>query len=633
MAHECFEDENIAALLNESFISIKIDKEERPDIDTVYMSVCQTITGSGGWPLTIFMTPEQKPFYTATYIPKETRYGMLGLTDLLKQIDLQWHNNQDDILHTGDQIVMLMKHRFDNIAETKIVSKDIINMAITQFNQSFDHDYGGFSNEPKFPSPHNLMFLLRYACLEADEASLFMVENTLKHMYRGGIYDHVGFGFSRYSTDARWLVPHFEKILYDNALLAITYLEAFQYTKEPLYQSAGEQILEYIRREMTDREGGFYCAQDADSEGIEGKYYVFTPEEINAVLDSKDASFFCEYFDITKEGNFNGYSIPNLIKAAEIKPGSDKMALLCNKIYSYRLNRSKLHKDDKILTSWNALMIIAYAKAAKILQKQEYCDTAKRAVDFINTKLTNENGRIYIRYREDKAAYYGLLDDYAFFSMALLELYDATFEVSYLKQATTLADQMIVQFWDQENGGFYLNPKDLDDLIYRPKETYDGAIPSGNAAAGYVLQRLAHLTVNNKYQNYADRQLEFLAGQIGDYPINHSFSLIAFMEVLYPSKEIVCVASEASNSKENIRTIEKNQDYSDLRDYLSKHFEPNTIALLKTAGNSEELEKLADYVKDYSMLNDKTTYYVCENHICHAPCNELYPVSQRKMPH
>jgi uncharacterized protein YyaL (SSP411 family) len=625
MAHECFEDEEVADLLNESFVSIKVDKEERPDIDTVYMSVCQTITRRGGWPLTIFMTPEQKPFYAATYIPKETRYGMLGLMDLLKQIDLQWKSSPDELLHTGDQVVTLMKQKFENISKTSSVSKDIIKLAVTQFQQSFDHDYGGFGNEPKFPCPHNLMFLLRYACLEADETALFMVENTLKHMYRGGIYDHVGFGFSRYSTDARWLVPHFEKMLYDNALLSIAYLEAYQYTKQTLYQTVAEQILEYIRREMTDREGGFYCAQDADSEGSEGKYYVFTPEEINAVLDPKDASFFCEYFDITQKGNFEGYSIPNLINASEIKPGSDKMAMLCNKIFAYRLNRSKLHKDDKILTSWNALMITAYAKAGKILQKQKYSDTARRAVDFINTRLTNENGRIYIRYREGKVSYYGLLDDYAFFCMALLEMYDATLESDYLKQAVSLADKMIAQFWDEENSGFFLNPRGLEDLIYRPKETYDGAVPSGNAVAGYVLQRLSRLTANTKFQDYAVRQLRFLAGQASDYPISHSFSLIAFLDALYPSKEIVCVASEASNTKESIRETEKKQDCSQLRDYLAEHFEPNTVTLLKTAGNAQELQELAGYVKDYHMINERTTYYVCEDHNCYAPVNALDP--------
>jgi len=621
MAHECFEDEEVAELLNDAFISIKVDKEERPDIDTVYMTICQTTTGRGGWPLTVLMTPEQKPFYAATYIPKESRYGMIGLMDLLSQVDLQWHTKREEMVRTGDQIADIMKQQYEKHTDTGTVSKDLINLAVTQLKQSFDHDFGGFGNEPKFPSPHNLMFLLHYASVEADETVLFMVENTLKHMYRGGIYDHIGYGFSRYSTDAKWLVPHFEKMLYDNALLTLTYLEAYQYTKNPLYKMVAEQTLEYIRREMTDSEGGFYCAQDADSEGVEGKYYTFTPEEINAILDNKDGSFFCEYFDITKEGNFEGVSIPNLIKAPELKSDNERIVHLCQKVYSTRLDRFKLHKDDKILTSWNALMITAYAKAAQVLQKEEYSDIVKRAIEFINTKLTNEEGRLYVRYRDDSAAYFGHLDDYAFYCMALLSIYDTTFELDYLKQAISLMDQMLEQFWDDKNGGFFLNAKDSEQLIYRPKEVYDGAIPSGNSVAGFVLQRLAILTANPHYKEYADKQLSFLAGQIKDYPAGHSFSLTAFLGALYPSKEILCVASRSASAKANNR--EDREDHQELINYLAQHYEPNTVVLLKTEKNEKELSKIADYVADYHTINDKTTYYVCENHNCQTPKNEL----------
>lgn len=623
MAHECFEDDEVAELLNDAFISIKVDKEERPDIDTVYMTICQSTTGHGGWPLTILMTPEQKPFYAATYIPKQTRFGMLGLMDLLSQVDLQWHTKREEMVQTGDQIADIMKREFENKSDTGTVTKDLAALAVTQFEQNFDHDYGGFGNEPKFPTSHNLMFLMRYAILEDCQQALFIVENTLKNMYRGGIYDHIGYGFSRYSTDAKWLVPHFEKMLYDNALLTLTYLEAYQYIKNPLYKMVAEQILEYIRREMTDSEGGFYCAQDADSEGVEGKYYVFTPEEINELLDNKDGTFFCDYFDITKEGNFEGASIPNLIKAPELKSDNEKIVQLSQKVYSYRLDRFKLHKDDKILTSWNALMITAYAKAAQILQKEEYTDIAKRAVEFINTKLTDETGRLFVRYREGNAAYYGHIDDYAFYCMALLSMYDATFRLDYLKQAITLTDRMLDQFWDSKNGGFFLNAKDCEQLIYRPKEVYDGAIPSGNSVAGFVLQRLANLTANPRYKEYADKQLAFLAGQVKDYPAGHSFSLIAFMGALYPSKEIVCVASKSASAKANNLEAEEKEEHKELISYMADHFEPNTVVLLKSEENEEELNKIADYVVDYHTINDKTTYYVCENHSCMAPTNEL----------
>ena len=611
MAHECFEDEEVATLLNEAFISIKVDKEERPDIDTVYMTICQFTTGHGGWPLTILMTPDQKPFYAATYIPKQTRYGMLGLMDLLGQVANDWQSRQDDLVNTGNQIADIMRRSFEEKSNMDAPSKDLISLAVTQLEQNFDHDFGGFGNEPKFPSPHNLMFLLRYGTLEANEQALFIVENTLKNMYRGGIYDHIGYGFSRYSTDAKWLVPHFEKMLYDNALLTTAFLEAYQYTKNPLYRTVAEQVLEYIKREMTDKEGGFYCAQDADSEGIEGKYYVFKTDEINDILKhEEDVSFFCNYFDITKEGNFEGASIPNLIKNNDLKLENEKLTRLCNKVYTYRLNRSQLHKDDKILTSWNALMIQAYAKAAVILQKDEYADIAKRAVEFINRRLTDPNGLLYVRYREDNAAFFGNLDDYAFYAMALLSVYEATFDIEYLKKAMDITEKMITLFWDDKCSGFFLNASDAEQLLYRPKDVYDGAIPSGNSVAGYVLQKLAHITADKKYQQYADRQLSFLAGQIKDYPAGHCFALIALLQALYPSKEIVCVTSE-------------NEDHEELTNYLSEHFAPNTVVLLKSEQNTKDLTQMIDYIKDYNVINNKTTYYMCEAHTCNNPTNHL----------
>ena len=610
MAHESFEDDEVANLLNESFICIKVDKEERPDIDTVYMTICQATTGHGGWPLTILMTPYQKPFYAATYMPKHTQYGLLGLMELLDQVAVKWANNPMSMLRTGDRIADIMKHEFEASSDSAKVTKELIGLAVTQFSQSFDHDYGGFGNEPKFPTPHNLMFLLRYAKLEADEKALFMVDNSLMHMYRGGIYDHVGYGFSRYSTDARWLVPHFEKMLYDNAMLAITYTEAYQSTKNPIYKAVAEQILEYVRREMTDKEGGFYCAQDADSEGVEGKYYVFTPEEVTSVLGNDDGSFFCEYFNITKEGNFEGASIPNLIKSNELKPDNERVQRVCNQMYTYRLNRTQLHKDDKILTSWNALMITAYATAAKVFLNKDYAEIAERAAEFINTRLTDENGRLFVRFRDGNAAHYGHIDDYAFYCMALCSLYDATFEIKYIKRALKLAEDMLVLFWDDKYGGFFLNASDSEQLIYRPKEVYDGAIPSGNSVAGYALGRLAHLTANPKMMEYSRKQLQFLAGQVKDYPAGHSFALIAFLGELYPAKEIVCIADEK-------------EEYQDLLNYLSDHFEPNTVVLMKSEKNSEEVLKTASYVVDYEKINDKTTYYVCENHHCLSPTNSL----------
>lgn len=624
MAHECFEDEEVAALLNKSFISIKVDKEERPDIDTVYMNVCQTTTGHGGWPLTILMTPDQKPFYAATFVPKESRYGIIGLMDLLSQVALQWNENQEDLLRTGNQLAMVMKQYFEDKTATGELSKDLISLAVTQLQQSFDHDYGGFGNEPKFPSPHNLMFLLRYGCLEEDEQALFMVENTLKHMYRGGIFDHIGYGFSRYSTDAKWLVPHFEKMLYDNSLLATTYLEAYQHTKNPMYRMIAEQVLKYLRRDMMSPEGGFYCAQDADSEGVEGKYYVFTSDEINKVLEAKDASFFCDYFGITKEGNFEGASIPNLIDAPEIKSDNERVIHCCEKIYQFRQDRNNLHKDDKILTSWNALTIVAFARAAKVLEDEEYLDIARNAVDFINTRLMDKNDCLYIRYRDGSADFPGLLDDYAFYTMALIEMYDSTFKLNYLKQAMDLTDKMIDKFWDDRGSGFFLNAKDSQQLIYRPKEVYDGAIPSGNSVAAYVLQRLSHITGSSRISEYADKQLSFLAGQVKDYPAGHCFSLMSFIAALYPAKEIVCVAREDTGETGASQNTDGKINITELTKYLADNFQPNTVVMLKTQVNEDELQKIAPFTKDYTMINDKVSYYICQNHSCHTAVNELY---------
>lgn len=354
MERESFEDSEVAELLNRDFVSIKVDREERPDIDSVYMNVCMAFTGSGGWPLTIIMTTEQKPFYAATYIPKNQKYGTVGMTELLPVIADLWKNKRRELLRTGNEIISVLKERKGRKNEK--ISKKLLIEAADTFKSIFDRKYGGFGAAPKFPSPHNLLFLIRYSYYENDKNALEMAEKTLEQMYRGGIFDHIGGGFSRYSTDSRWLVPHFEKMLYDNALLIYTYAESYQLTKNELYKNVAERTIEYVLRELTDTKHGFYCGQDADSEGVEGKYYTFTPDEVKSVLGEKDGSRFCNSFDITEDGNFEGKSIPNLLKKiAE----ADNSTL--KKLYDYRLRRTSLHKDDKVLTAWNGLMIAALA--------------------------------------------------------------------------------------------------------------------------------------------------------------------------------------------------------------------------------------------------------------------------------
>lgn len=434
MAHESFEDENVAAILNKFFISIKLDREERPDVDSVYMTVCQALTGSGGWPLTIIMTPNQKPFFAGTYFPKTSRYGMPGLIEILESVATQWKNSKEKLINSSDNILKeLGKFFVSESNDTKLSEKNLKN-GYNQLLKSFDIKYGGFSPAPKFPTPHKLMFLLRYYKMYDETNALEMVETTLGSMYRGGLFDHIGYGFSRYSTDDKYLVPHFEKMLYDNALLVISYLEAYEITKNPLYKDISIKSLEYVFRELTSNEGGFYCAQDADSEGEEGKYYVFTPDEIKIILGEEDGNYFNEYYDITDEGNFEGKSIPNLIKNSNYNKKDEKIDVLAQNILDYRNERYSLHKDDKILTSWNGLMIAALSKAYKVLEDEKYLEYAKKAIDFIYNNLVDSKGRLFARYREKEAKYKAILDDYAFLTYGLIELYESSYEILYLKK-------------------------------------------------------------------------------------------------------------------------------------------------------------------------------------------------------
>lgn len=534
MAHESFEDEEVAAALNRDFISIKVDKEERPDIDSVYMAVCQGITGSGGWPLTIIMTPDQKPFFAGTYFPKTRRYNVPGLLELLEATAGDWKDNREELLRAADKIVNVLNDRAKKEAGTDAgqLSKDLIEEAKELLYQNFDSWFGGFGGSPKFPAPHNLMFLLRLHKFEKEEHTLKIVEKTLRQMYRGGIFDHIGYGFSRYSTDDKWLVPHFEKMLYDNALLVMAYLEAYQITGKELYRSVAVKTLSYISREMTGEEGGFFSAQDADSEGEEGKYYVFSPKEILNLL-GEDGKLFNQFYDITKLGNFEGSSIPNLIRTRDYDPIPDAVRKRIHEVYEYRLARTELHKDDKMLVSWNSLMIAAYAKAYKALGEARYLESAEKAEAFLSEVMTGKDGKLSVSYRDGTASGTGHLDDYAFFIWALLELYEATLDFGYLEKARKLCELMKTGFWDEEEGGFYLTDKDAEPLIYRPKETYDGAIPSGNSAAGYVLIKLSRLTGLEEYRQWGRKQLAFLSEHAASYPAGHCFALMALMMELY----------------------------------------------------------------------------------------------------
>lgn len=611
MAHESFEDSDVAALLNSNYICIKVDREERPDIDAVYMTVCQMFTGSGGWPLTIIMTPEQKPFWAGTYLSKVTAYGRMGLMDLLTTVTQLWGANRDALLSQGDQVTALLKKQQETHRKTAEPEKKLLTKAAGQFKDMYDTQWGGFGGAPKFPTPHNLLFLLRYSLLERDTSALQMVKHTLTQMFRGGIFDHLGSGFSRYSTDEKWLVPHFEKMLYDNALLTLAYLEAYHITSDVFFQMTAERTLDYVLRELCDENGGFYCGQDADSDGVEGKYYVFTKQEVYDVLGEQDGAVFCDWFGVTEHGNFEGKNILNLLDNPRYAETESNIKDFCHKLYAYRQNRTLLHKDDKVLTSWNGLMIAALAKAGWLLGKPVYIESAKKAQRFLQENLMDENGEMKLRWREGETAHAGQLDDYAFYAFALLELYKSTYEIEYLQQAINILERILSYFWDQEQGGFFLYSKDSEQLISRPKETYDGAIPSGNSVAAVVLEHLSKLTGDTKWQQISYQQLCFLAGAVQDYPAGHSMALLAVSQAVYPSRELVCATAEKNIPEE-------------LHNYLTQNPLPNLTVLIKNHENQAELEKTIPFTASYPIPENGAVYYLCQGGACSAP---IYNIS------
>ena len=586
IAHESFEDNEIAELLNRYFISIKVDKEERPDIDSVYMAVCQAFTGSGGWPTSIFMSAEQKPFFAGTYFPKTSRGGMIGLKELLIAIHEKWNNDRDSLLGESDKIIAHL-----NNAENTPENADLglTHSATAVYEHIYDNKNGGFGRAPKFPTPHNILFLLSYYERYKRNECLQMAEHTLMQMYRGGMFDHIGFGFCRYSTDKKFLVPHFEKMLYDNALLILAYCKAYNITKKTLYLEIAEKTADYILREMTSQEGGFYSAQDADSEGEEGKYYLFTPDEIIGVLGEKDGEAFNRHFDISNIGNFEGKNIPNLLSS---DPADKSFDTFLPQLVLYRKKRYSLHLDDKILTSWNSLMIAAICELYLVSKKDIYLSTAQKAAAFIQKYLCKDD-TLYVSFREGKCGVIGFLDDYAAYIFAMLSLYKATLDREYLKLAGRFCEKAISDFGDN-TGGFYLYGNNSEELILRPKETYDGAIPSGNSLMAYNLVRLSLITSDEKYKITAEQQLNFLASK-AQYLPGYAMFLTALLEYDEPPMKVTVVLDEQADS--------------------------NNIPLAVPLDAAVSL--LPQPTEEYPLKNGKTTYYVCKGHSCMPATNDL----------
>ncbi len=587
MAHESFEDNKTAEILNEHFISIKVDREERPDIDSVYMSVCQAFTGSGGWPMSIFMTWDKKPFFAGTYFPAHSQYGIPSFSELLNAIAAQWESNRDNLLGSAEEIIRHLKNTQSD--ENHQTGNNLIQRAVQFFERTFDSAYGGFGGVPKFPTPHNLLFLMLYAKQNNSLNTLKMAEKTLIQMRKGGIFDHIGFGFSRYSTDKYYLAPHFEKMLYDNALLIIAYTSAYSITNNSIYLDTAEKTAEYILKEMTYKCGGFYSAQDADSEGVEGRYYTFSINEVISVLGEDKGKKFAEVFDITENGNFEGWNIPNLLKSNALEADFQNEI---KKLYSYRKTRFKLHLDDKILLSWNSMMIVAMAMLYRITEEHKYLNSAQKAQEFIEKSLCNGK-ELCTSFRDGKCSKHAFLDDYTFYVTALIELYNSTLNKSYLEKAEAFCNETVKLFMDEENGGFYLSDPNSTELFINPKETYDGAIPSGNSVIAYNLVRLYQITEKDQYKEILEKQIAFMSAKAYEYPSGNSMFLIAML--LY------------EDSVPHITVALKN--HSDLNQIRKKLPFMANISVVTDNTN-------------YPLLNNQTTFYVCKKRNCLPPTND-----------
>ena len=617
MAHESFEDPEVAELMNEVFISIKVDREERPDIDKTYMTVCQMMTSSGGWPLTIIMTPDKKPFFAGTYFPKYSRFGRIGLIELIKQINDIWDNDRDKVINSAEQITFNLQN-LDQESPGERLDEKTIRKAYHRLLKQFDDVNGGFGNRPKFPTPHNLIFLLRYWKRTGDEKALEMVEKTLQAMRKGGIYDHIGLGFHRYSTDSNWLVPHFEKMLYDQALIAIAYIETYQATKNSEYKKTAEEIFTYVLRDMNLSEGGFFSAEDADSEGEEGKFYVWSKEELEQILDKDEFDLAIKIFNVESNGNYleeatgkkTGKNILHLKDNPKEKI-SDDLENIKKKLFEIREKRINPHKDDKILTDWNGLMIAALAKSIGILKNPEYIEAAKQAVSFILEKLRKSDGRLLHRYREGVSEIEGYLTDYTFFIWGLIELYEATFDIFYLKTALELHKLQLDLFWDNNIGGFYFNANDGEELLFRQKEIYDGAIPSGNSVAMLNLLRLSNITGDHQLEEKADILSRVFAEKIKDMPFAYTHFMIAVDFAIGPTYSLVIAGDSGSeDTNELIHTV--------LNEYI-----PNKVFIhRKTEQEFPDIDAYSNFVEFFIKLENRVTAYVCINKTCKPPTSD-----------
>ncbi len=628
MERESFERAEIAELMNRWFVSIKVDREEYPDLDQVYMHAVTAMTGQGGWPLTVFLTPDLKPFFGGTYFPPERRGPLPGMSELLPAVAEAWASKREEVVRSAEQLTEELRRRLSHGTPQGTLTVQTLDEAFQQAAMSFDPSSGGFGGAPKFPRSHELSFLLHYWARTKRDSALDMVAVTLDHLARGGIHDHLGGGFHRYSTDAQWLVPHFEKMLYDQALLARTYLEAYRVTRRPRYAEVARGIFEYVLRDLTDPAGGFYAAEDADSEGVEGKFYVWTPEEVTEVLGQEDGELFCRFYGVTPEGNFSDPHHPVVgtrqsvlhiaqpledvatLKGREAAPLDARLVSGGAKLLAARSQRVRPHRDDKILTSWNGLMIGAFAYGAATLDEPRYLQAARRAADFLLGHLMDEGGLLR-RYRDGEARYPGTLEDYAFFSYGLLELYEAGFEPRDLGRAKELAEQMVQRFLDERAGGFFVRSRQEPPLITPLKDTYDGATPSGNSMAALVLLRLGHVTGEERLAAHGRQALETFAGLVRQGPLGFPQMLIAWDDALGPLREIVIAAAPSDPHAQPLLRV------------LRERFLPRSALVLHPPGPERRaIEALVPFIQGQGPLRGVPTAYVCEGFQCRLPTTD-----------
>ncbi len=618
MEKECFEDEEVAKLLNEAFVCIKVDREERPDLDAAYMAVCQAMGRSCGWPLNILMTPRLNPFFAASYIPKDSMHGLTGMMQLVPQVMQIWRLRRAELEIVGADIKSRIEAMEKRTPENDL-GKEVLDEAYESLAQVFDSEHGGFGTAPKFPRPHSLLFLLRYWKRSGTKDALEMVEKTLRQMRLGGIFDQVGFGFHRYSTDAVWLVPHFEKMLYDQALLTFVYTEMYQATGAGKFKLTAKETLEYVMRDLGSQEGGFYSSQDADTEGEEGKFYQWTMKEVVDVLEPSDADLAVHLFGLSIEGNYfdasvgrrNGKNILYLaepleevatVKGLTLDELIGRLGKIQKTLFEERKKRVAPAKDDKVLTDWNGLMIAALAKAGKVFNENQFLQASVRSADFILDRMRDEGGTLFHRFVRGERAIEGFLDDYAFFVFGLIELYEASFEDKYLQAALELTKVMVAKFWDEKNGGFYLTERKTEADLPRMKQVYDGAVPSGNSVALLNLLRLSRLVNEPHYEEMARKLVRAFSQEVQGTPDAYTFLLAGMDFAVGPSHSVVLVGDL------------KEKNMVEMLEALKKQYMPNLVILLKAPDKAG---------LGYEKIGGTATAYVCREQMCLPPTNSV----------